>query len=144
MDKIKEIKQVCIKANPDIVKLQEGCKGIWKKPESERTKAKDVPAVVLETTLVGEAGLLYIFTYDKKASNLTYRTATIFPSDFIVIGRDITLADVVHALLKSDNKEVIDDIAAIAVLWVKNKDNLDEQSEGIKDTVYSLLVKHHG
>ena len=59
-----------------------GTPGIWHKPASERTKAKDVPAVILEQV---KGGLLYIFTLDRKASNLTYRTATIFPSDFTEI-----------------------------------------------------------
>lgn len=57
-----------------------GDKGTWLKPASERTKAKKVRAVVLEQT---KEGVLYIFTYEKGQRNLTYRTATIFPSDFV-------------------------------------------------------------
>jgi len=59
-----------------------GTKGIWHKPESEDSKARDIPAVVLEQT---PEGVLYIFTTEpivKGSKNLTYRTATIFPSDF--------------------------------------------------------------
>lgn len=63
-------------------KLSFGTYGIWHKPASETTKKKDVRAVVLEQ--LEPAGLLYIFTFEKGMKNLTYRTATIFPSDFTV------------------------------------------------------------
>ena len=56
-----------------------GEKGIWHRPASERTKAKDIPAMILEEV---KGGLLYIFTLEKTEKNLTGRTATIFPSDF--------------------------------------------------------------
>ena len=61
-----------------------GQKGVWHKPASERTKKKDVPAVILEEVIVGTAKLLYIFTYEKRQPNLTGRVATIFPSDFTI------------------------------------------------------------
>ena len=65
------------------MKYKFGDRGIWHRPKSERKKAKDIPVVVLEQVKVGDAGLLYIFTYEKPMPrNLTYRTATIFPSDF--------------------------------------------------------------
>lgn len=57
-----------------------GQKGFWNRPAWERGKAKKIPCVVLEQT---SGGVLYIFTFDKKAKNLSMRTATIFPSDFI-------------------------------------------------------------
>lgn len=61
-------------------KYKFGDKGIWHRPASETTKAKKIPAVVLEQT---KEGLLYIFAYgDKTARNLSAKTATIFPSDF--------------------------------------------------------------
>lgn len=60
-------------------KLTFGTYGTWHKPALERTKKKDVPAVVLEQT---KEGVIYIFTFEKGQRNLTYRTATIFPSDF--------------------------------------------------------------
>lgn len=56
-----------------------GQKGIWHRPAWDRGKAKDIPCVVLEHC---KEGVLYIFTLEKKAVNLTLRTATIFPSDF--------------------------------------------------------------
>lgn len=60
-------------------KYKFGDRGIWHRPASETTKAKDIEAVILEEV---EGGLIYIFTFEKKAKNLSYRTATIFPSDF--------------------------------------------------------------
>lgn len=65
-----------------------GMMGIWHMPASENTKARDIKAVVLEQV---KGGLLYIFTLEptvKGAKNLTYRTATIFPSDFELIDQD--------------------------------------------------------
>lgn len=62
-----------------------GDRGIWKMPGSSENKIKParIPAVILEQT---KEGLLYIFT-DKPIrrgwDNLTFRTATIFPSDWI-------------------------------------------------------------
>lgn len=83
-----------------------GQKGIWHKPASENTKAKDIPAVILEET---KEGVIYIFTFEpilKGANNLTYRTATIFPSDFTLdqpkkiqrrsIGKDIPIGTVME------------------------------------------------
>jgi hypothetical protein len=63
-------------------KFKFGDRGIWHCPASEDHKAQDLEAVVLEQT---KEGLLYLFT--KKTirrgwNNLSYRTATIFPSDF--------------------------------------------------------------
>lgn len=64
-------------------KFRFGDRGIWKKPASDDHKAADMPCRVLEHT---KEGVLYIFT-DKPIirgyRNLAYRTATIFPSDFI-------------------------------------------------------------
>lgn len=62
-----------------------GDKGTWKSPGSEENKIKParIPAVVLEQT---KEGLLYIFTLKPTRrgwNNLSYRTATIFPSDWI-------------------------------------------------------------
>jgi len=59
-------------------KLKFGTEGIWYKPKNEESKAKAIPAVVLEDDGV----LLYIFTHDKKQKTLTARTATIFHRDF--------------------------------------------------------------
>lgn len=62
--------------------LKFGVKGTWHKPASERTKAIDIPAVVLEQT---PEGVIYIFTFKSITrgwKNLSGRTATIFPSDF--------------------------------------------------------------
>lgn len=59
-----------------------GDRGIWHCPASEQRKAQDIPAVVLEQT---KEGCLYIFTdrpIIRGYNNLTYRTATITPSDF--------------------------------------------------------------
>lgn len=61
-----------------------GTRGIWHSPASEENniKAQDIPVVVLEET---KEGVLYIFTMRsirRGWNNLTYRTATIFPSDF--------------------------------------------------------------
>lgn len=70
-----------------------GQKGIWRKPASEQSKAKRMKARVLEQT---PEGLLYIFTDEpmvKGANNLTYRTATIFPSDFDVETDEVLVAE---------------------------------------------------
>ena len=63
-------------------KFKFGDRGIWHMPASETTKADDIPSVVLEQT---KEGILYIFTdrpIQRGYNNLTWRTATIFPSDF--------------------------------------------------------------
>lgn len=60
-----------------------GDRGIWKCPASEHHKAQKIPAVVLEHS---KLGTLYIFTdrpIVRGYNNLSYRTATILPSDFI-------------------------------------------------------------
>lgn len=62
-----------------MMKLEFGTRGIWKKSASENSKARDIPAVILECD---HRGVLYIFTFDKKAKTLTDRTATILQSDF--------------------------------------------------------------
>ena len=66
-------------------KYKFGDEGIWHMPASEEHKKKDLKCKVLEQL---PGGLLYIFTdvpMIKGAKNLTYRTATIFPSDFTPI-----------------------------------------------------------
>lgn len=69
-------------------KFKFGDRGIWHVPASEQYEAKDVEAVVLEQT---KEGLLYVFASKpirKGWENLTYRTATIFPSDFTLFTND--------------------------------------------------------
>ena len=59
-----------------------GMMGIWHMPASEKQKARDIKAFVLEQV---KGGLLYIYTLEpimKGMNNLTYRTATILKSDF--------------------------------------------------------------
>lgn len=63
--------------------LQFGTKGIWHKPNSEESKARDIKAVVLREL---KEGILYLFTTDEvidgKKEYLNNRTVTVFKSDF--------------------------------------------------------------
>ncbi len=64
-----------------------GTKGIWHKPASENTKARNIPAVVLEHH---KNGPLYLFTLEpivKGHDNLTNRTVTTLQSDFSPLSR---------------------------------------------------------
>lgn len=59
-----------------------GTKGIWHKPASENTKARDIPATILQHF---ENGVIYLFTQEGvggKHDTLTNRTVTTLLSDF--------------------------------------------------------------
>ena len=65
-----------------------GVKGIWHKPASENTQARDIPATVLEAK---KMGVIYIFTTEpiiRGYDSLTNRTATIFPSNFTILSEE--------------------------------------------------------
>lgn len=150
-EKISFIREKCVAVNPAILDLKMGCQGIWHKSESENTKAKDFEAVVLEET--SGKGLLYLFTTKeyilKGAKNLSYRTVTIFSSDFTSIGRDIRFTDIILAL--SYQIEEQGDLAVLggfahldwgmngSISWDLSNDNLDRQLDGTIESLEELL-----
>jgi hypothetical protein len=102
--KLQFIREKCIESNPEIVELKFGCEGMWHFPASENTKGGVIKAVILEKMKIGA---IHIFTEEnKKRSNLTWRTATILPSDFReIIGRTIRLADVLFTIKHKEIKQ---------------------------------------
>lgn len=90
------VRQACIGANPGILDLVFGCEGIWHKRKNDDHELKDIKSVVLNNDIG-----LDIYTYEpweKGSKNLTYHTITILQDDFEIIGRAITLADVLLAM----------------------------------------------
>jgi hypothetical protein len=77
---------------------------------------------------------VYLFSYQESARNLTYRSATIFPSDFTALGRPIRLADVLWTLKTVHKGEHGKDL-----IWNLCADDLREQSEETINFLYELL-----
>ena len=64
------------------LKFKFGDTGTWHKSASERTKAEDIPAVVLEDKANGTMYIFMAFPPKGSFNNLTGRTATIPYTDF--------------------------------------------------------------
>lgn len=142
-EQIQFIRQKCVEANPDIVKLQYGC---W-------VKRKDyyVPDLLIHIQSYEDFNDVSICEArnGEYAIANNYRASTQEISDWIIIGRDIRLADVLLAM----NGKLGDDTYAIGyhgcthkpegqyVLhnWVLTKDRLEEQSPATIELIYNLL-----
>lgn len=142
-------------ANPEIMELKFGCRGIWNVPASEQKKACKMEAVVLDKVL-GACIEIFITQENTKKKNLTYRTATIFPSDFQNHGRDIRLADVLLALESQDPNNryhvrtsghignplpINPSTTFVRTKWNLADDNLDHQRDDCKDSLIKILRK---
>jgi len=117
-----------------------GDRGIWHCPASDDRKKQDIPAVVLEQT---KEGVLYIFTdfpIRKKYNNLTYRTATIFPSDFTLTTLDLRRTDSENAInfFLGEGQEPIIKIADGKFYW---KGEAIDDIHDIYNRLYEVLIE---
>lgn len=137
-EKIQFIRERCIKANPDIKKLEFGCEVEWK----------------------GAGASKGIFIKDKRDDSKSY---LFYGSDRVetfdkeqckehvsIIGRPIHLADVLLAIQQegwSDQNPMWSEETTLyywqklCKKWTLKKDNLQDQSPETIDFIYSLLTK---
>lgn len=128
MNKLKELKEAIIKANPEIVELKFGCI-----VEIECKKETVVGRMFRELNggidLISTSGVAYTTNpKNKKTPQLTK-----------IIGRPITLADVLIALELIEPPPYMAG-ANIALKWDKHKNSLDNQADITISTLHKLLV----
>lgn len=140
--KIKEIREACIRANPEIVELKFGCKVEFDKS-------------YCEYTCVGKDEDYY--TYWKDKGDDERHNFTVSERDgwkpIEIIGRDIRLADVLYVIKQNiHEKESRHQLAKVSMSdqvnrllytnrWNLLKDNLEDQSEDTISFIHNLLCK---
>ena len=142
---IKEIREKCIKANPEIVELKFGC--IIQIKGSKPTVLDNKTPIVLKGNKFEEKGL-----YFNLAKNKFYQKHKMFGGDLEVkiIGRPIRLADVLLAMpvrfyVKSGNGYFLDSRKADLpscqeCFWDLEDDNLEHQSEETLTFLKTILT----
>lgn len=133
MKKLELIKQKCIEANPEIIALKDGCYVLCKNNRDEYSNF--FCGNVFGDMLV-----------DKHNSIIRDLEIVKNNPDFKIIGRPITIADVLMAIQSgSTNKHYIfvktggtQGLMELIILW-NLKETLENQSEEIIDFLYNLL-----
>lgn len=140
--KIEAIRAWCVKANPDIVKLEFGCKVTKKRGSGNIYMAIGEPYA-----LDGAIGCLFLPL--DSGTNSEIRMIEI-------IGRDIRLADVLLAMNKIDDYAVLVSVGGnfykqyiggdgdwytdtLGAYWNLRADNLNNQSDETIDFIHSLI-----
>ena len=154
-EKIQFITERCIKANPDIKKLEFGCKIVINTPEryAEYKESDDekTTATVLfyqEVSNFDENDVHFMVWLDEW--NETFDASILDETDIKIIGRPIRLADVLLAIQQegwSDQNPMWSEETTLkkkkklCKKWTLKKDNLQDQSPETIDFIYSLLTK---
>jgi len=129
-EKYEQLREVIIKANPEILKLEFGCEIVF---EKEGYKGN-----LFHRLIVGDLGEWLRTNLESIKKNQIHN----------VIGRPIRLSDILLAAQKHRNASLGLNIAkspdlktyVILESWNLKNDNLDDQSDYCKDLLYSLLV----
>lgn len=126
-NKIKEIREACIKANPEIVELGWGC---------EVEMINNITDIEYTKLVVGDI----VRVNDDRWMHCGLST---FNKDsYTIIGRPIRLADVLLAVNEADNPHSIDgdkDHENVMWKWNWKDDNLNNQSPETINFIHNLL-----
>jgi len=127
--KLQQIREACIKANPEVMELVFGCEFI----EDGRKRlvvgfGKRNPDEVMGVTESGMTSMIYAGGYIKDSCK--------------IIGRPIHLADIVLTWTQSDRAaiEIPSVLTNLVFHWNLENDNLDNQSKKTINFIHSLLI----
>ena len=139
-EQIKTIREACIKANPEIVKLKFGCLITFKTPFSDTGVYQ-----VLEQT---DESISCVTIENGEYRMSHFNKDNIPKYDFEIIGRPIRLSDVLLAIPRSIRERLKIEHSAFGIyvkgheLWNLLKDNLEDQSDETISFIHSLLTNN--
>lgn len=152
MNQLQQIKEIIIKSNRDIVKLQFGCKVKWRKT------GQDCVGVIAynysqKVDIYRNSKGLIIYkngaTYEDNTNLVVYEDGSsvhnnigIIDHQVEIIGRSIRLADVLLANRKNSVKDqnINNVLKLVLELWNLKDDNLDNQDKPTQKYILDLLV----
>ena len=141
MTKLNEIKQTCIKANTDIIKLQFGCYFLWK----EGMKDKEKYLAVFETWSSKSDRIIRCLMH-------LGQQGLVEESHIVeIIGRNIHLTDILYVVegnwkitIRHATNEKLDEQLTYVLLnkWNLQNDNLDKQSEECITFIHQIVYNN--
>ncbi len=144
-NKLKEIREKCIEANPEIVELKFGCElKIWVQKDWKKQHPFPDDMELKRAMFVGVEDSQYMVYAEKEKMALRH-TKKVFDREYKIIGRPIHLADVLLVIEPIAIKRDLSDLLLKFIIgsdymWNLKDDNLDNQSEETINFIHSLLT----